>query len=90
MPRSAQRFADEIQEFWDRAEAENRDLTPAEWIHMSELVSEAKSQHDIEKADPRDRRRRPQFRGRYRPELVAYGRRSGRRVRQVAGVPADR
>jgi hypothetical protein len=49
MPRTAKSFADEIQEFWDRADSEGPDLTPAERIHMSELVSEAKSQHDIEK-----------------------------------------
>ena len=49
MPRTAKSFADEIQELWARADAEGRDLTPAERIHMSELVSEAKSQDSTEK-----------------------------------------
>jgi hypothetical protein len=35
--------------FWERAENEGRDLTAEERIHVSDLVVQAKSQHDIEK-----------------------------------------
>jgi hypothetical protein len=48
MPRNAKSFADEIDELWGRADAEGRDLTAAERIHVSELVVQAKSQRDIE------------------------------------------
>jgi hypothetical protein len=50
MPRNAKSFADELDELWARADAEGRDLTPAERIHASELVVQAKGQHDIEKS----------------------------------------
>ena len=52
MPRNAKSFADEIDRIWNAADAEGRDLTPAERIHMSELVVQAKGQHDIEKSIP--------------------------------------
>jgi HK97 family phage major capsid protein len=48
MPRNAKSFADELDEMWTRADAEGRDLTAAERIHASELVIQAKSQHNIE------------------------------------------
>ena len=34
---------------WNAAEAEGRDLTPDERIHMEELIIATKSQHSIEK-----------------------------------------
>lgn len=46
--KNAKQFADEIQEFWARADAENRDLTAQERIELSELIVRAKSQQDIE------------------------------------------
>ena len=57
---------------------------------MSELVSEAKSQQEIEKQIRSiGSWRRRQFRDRHRPEPLAYGRRAGRRVHRVQGLPAD-
>ena len=50
MPRTAKQFADEIDGLWKRAEAEGRDLTPAERIHVSGLVAEAKPQLEMEKS----------------------------------------
>ena len=50
MPRTAKQFADEIDAIWKRVDAEGRDLTAAERIHVSELVAEAKSQSEIEKS----------------------------------------
>ena len=47
--KNAKALADEIEEIWSAADAEGRDLTAGERIHMSELVVEAKSQHNIEK-----------------------------------------
>jgi HK97 family phage major capsid protein len=50
MPRTAKSFADEIDEIWNAADREGRDLTSAERIHVSELVVQAKGQQDIEKS----------------------------------------
>ena len=49
MPRTAKALASEIEAVWNAADAEGRDLTPAERSHMEELLVAAKSQHGIEK-----------------------------------------
>jgi HK97 family phage major capsid protein len=49
MPRTAQQLADEADGLWKRAEAEGRDLTPEERIHVSGLVAELKPQLEMEK-----------------------------------------
>lgn len=48
MPRNAHALADAIEDMWQRAEREGRDLTAAERNTMQELVDAAKSQHQIE------------------------------------------
>jgi HK97 family phage major capsid protein len=48
MPKSAKALADEIEQIWDAAEAEGRELTPRERSHMEGLVEAAKSQHSLE------------------------------------------
>ena len=57
MPKYAKAIAAEMEAVWKAAEAENRDLTPAERSHMEELVEAARSQHRIEEQikqlDPR-------------------------------------
>jgi HK97 family phage major capsid protein len=49
MPRTAKALASEIEAVWNAADAEGRDLTPAERSNMEELVAAATSQHGIEK-----------------------------------------
>jgi HK97 family phage major capsid protein len=48
MPRNARAIADEIEETWNRAEREGRELTAAERNHMEGLIEAAKSQHSLE------------------------------------------
>jgi hypothetical protein len=81
---------DAIQEVWARADAENRDLTAAERIHMSELVAEAKSQHDIEKSIRELDVGGPSFAKATDPNHSFAGGGPGRRVRQVSRLPEDR
>ena len=39
MPRTAQQYAEQIQEMWDRAEIDGRDLTPDERVEMTDLLA---------------------------------------------------
>jgi hypothetical protein len=48
MPRSAKELAIKMEAMWNAADAEGRDLTPAERSQMEELVAATKSQHSIE------------------------------------------
>ena len=57
---------------------------------MAGLVGQAKSQHSIEKQIREIGGGGVSFVTAYRPEPLAYGRRAGRRVRQVGRVPEDR
>jgi hypothetical protein len=50
MPKSAKALADEIEDTWNRAEREGRDLTADERKYMSGLVEEAKAQHGLEQS----------------------------------------
>ena len=49
MPKTAKALASQIEAVWNAADAEGRDLTPDERIHMEELIVATKSQHNIEK-----------------------------------------
>ena len=49
MPKNAKALASQMEAVWNAAEAEGRDLTPDERIHMEELIAATKSQHSIEK-----------------------------------------
>jgi len=48
MPKTAKQHAEELQEVWDNADREGRDLTPGERAHVEQLIESAKSMHRIE------------------------------------------
>ena len=79
---TAKALANEMEAMWNAADAEGRDLTPAErsiWRSSSLLRSRstASSRRCASSAE------RTEFRRGHRPEPLVRGRRTGRRVRQV-------